>query len=736
MTTLDDRKLVLIVDDTPANIAMMSNVLKGLYRTKVATNGEKALVLASADEKPDLILLDVLMPGLSGYDVCKRLKADVATREIPVIFLTGQTDAEDERLGFDVGAVDYIHKPFSEALVLARVKTHLELRQALQLAREARDEADEAAQLHAQRLDLIWRAGSTAVDDEAFLRDLIDGASLAIVAGRHFSAAILRLDGDELAIEVATDAPDGDGEVIVGKRIPIDQHREAISANAIEAIPDLPPEQRGSGHWRASVFAPFQVGSTRYVLSFTSREPSPKRFSAFDTSFVDTVAHLCANRLQQRVQFERLRYQTEHDTLTGILSRTSFRARGFAAMRESNAVALLVLNLDNFRHTNDTLGQQTGDALLVEVAARLDAAANEHESVARLGGDSFGILVTNCNSRSEAEVCARRFLRLFEYGFGTGDRENLERVSLGASIGIAVAPQDADGFELLLARADAACYTAKDAGRGRWAFFDIAVEEAYAATRDLKNDLSAALKRDEFTLYFQPHVDLKTRRIGGAEALIRWRHPNRGLVQPDAFIPFAERHGLAGAIGAWVMQEAARASREWRRADPTFRAWFNLSATELRDQTLVPRLREVGGDLSGLGVEITESLAMESVGETRAVMDALHNAGVIVALDDFGTGYSSLAHLKRLPIDVVKIDKAFVTGLPGDQFDSAIVDAVLSIARSYGFETLAEGIELADQAAYLQSAGCMLGQGYFYGRPMPADDFDALYRSHAGRAAS
>jgi Amt family ammonium transporter len=393
-------------------------------------------------------------------------------------------------------------------------------------------------------------------------------------------------------------------------------------------------------------------------------------FTLSDTSFIETIASLCATRLQQRVAFERLRYQTEHDALTGSLSRTSFRARGFAAMRASSAVALLVLNLDNFRHANDTLGQQTGDALLVEVAARLSETATANETVARLGGDSFGILVTNCEGRAEALACATRYLRAFTYPFGTGDRENRERVSLGASIGIALSPDDADGFEILLARADAACYIAKDAGRGGAAFFDVAVEETYAASRHLRNDIVLALARDEFVLYFQPHVDLATRHIGGAEALIRWRHPERGLVEPGAFIPFAERHGLAGSIGAVV--------------------------------------------------------------ETLNVMEALRGAGVQVALDDFGTGYSSLAHLKRLPIDVVKIDRAFVTGLPQDHHDVAIVDAVLSIARSYGFETLAEGIELEDQAAFLRSAGCALGQGYLFGRPMPADAFDTLRRERAG----
>ncbi len=245
------------------------------------------------------------------------------------------------------------------------------------------------------------------------------------------------------------------------------------------------------------------------------------------------------------------------------------------------------------------------------------------------------------------------------------------------------------GSKMLLARADAACYTARDAGRGRLRHsLSAAVEESFTATRTLKDDLQAALTRNEFQMYFQAHVDLKTLHIGGAEALIRWNHPVRGLIPPVAFIPFAERQGTRRWRDRCLGHARNRAQRHsiWRRTDPTFRVWFNLSAAELRDETLVARIRELG-DLSGLGVEITESVAMENVAETLGVMNALRKAGVQIALDDFGTGYSSLAHLKRLPIDVVKIDRAFVMGLPNDRFDGAIVDAVLSIARSYGFET-------------------------------------------------
>jgi diguanylate cyclase (GGDEF)-like protein len=723
---------IVIVDDAALNRRMLESLVAELADVEVISFGRSAEALERAPTLgASLFIIDYRMPAPDGMAMLSAIRADETLRQTPVVMITAAEEREVCYAALERGASDFLVRPIDPREFTRRIGNLLALEASRHEAAANLRREEATARLNAARLDLIWRAGGSTADDETFLRKLVDGAAEAIVEGVHFAGMIARLDGDEFVIEVANGAADRGNEG-VGRRLPIESHRAAVEANAIEAVEDLPPDRRGPGNWRAALFAPFWVGRIQYFVGFLSTEPKPTPFTAFDRSFIETVSNLCATRLQQRAQFERLRYQSEHDTLTAILNRASFRAQGFAAMRASSAVALLVLNLDNFRHTNDTLGQQTGDALLVEVAARLDAAATEYETVGRLGGDSFGILITSCDSRTEAENGARRFLRSFQYPFGTGDRENRERVSLGASIGIAVSPGDGDDFELLLARADAACYAAKDAGRGQHSLFDVAIEETFAATRLLKNDLLSALSRQEFTLYFQPHVDLVTRRIGGAEALIRWNHPERGFLEPSAFIPFAERHGLAGAIGAWVMQETANVSRKWRSADPRFRAWFNLTAAEMRDETLVPRLREIDDDLSGLGVEITESVAMQNVIETLNVMEALRSARIHVALDDFGTGYSSLAHLKRLPIDVVKIDRAFVTGLPGDRFDVAIVDAVLSIARSFGFQTLAEGIELQSQATFLTGAGCALGQGFLYGRPMPAADFDALLMQQLG----
>jgi diguanylate cyclase (GGDEF)-like protein len=721
---------IVIVDDTALNRRMLESLVARLPNVDVRSFGSSADALAQAPNlAASLFIIDYQMPAPDGMAMLASLRADERTSRTPIVMVTAAEEREVCYAALEGGASDFLVRPIDPREFTRRIGNLLALEAARQ-ERAARLVGEEqAARLQAHRLDMIWRAGTAAVDDRAFLSNLIDGASRAIVEGRQFFGGIARVEDQGFVFEVANAPAEGAGASALGRRLPNGNHRDALAANAIEIEGDLQADRRGDGNWRASVFAPFHVDATRYFLSFYSHEPVTS-FTVLDTTFVETIAGLCSMRLHQRLHFERLNYQTEHDALTGLLNRTSFRARGYGATRESSDIALLVLDLDSFRHTNDSLGHQVGDALLVEVGERLSGAATAHESVARLAGNSFGIIVANCASRSEAQECAGRYLRTFDHPFGVGEREHRERVSLRASIGIAVAPDDGDDFELLLARADAACYAAKDAGGARSSFFDPGVEERYAATRVLHTELLAALAGSQFELHFQPHVNLRSRDIVGAEALIRWRHPERGLIGPSTFIPFAERRGLAGWIGAWVMRETAAASQGWRRADPGFCAWFNLTAAEMRDESLMRRLGDLGSDISGLGVEITESAAMENIAETQVVMNQLRSAGIRIALDDFGTGYSSLAHLKRLPIDVVKIDASFIAGLPADHHDRAIIDAVLSIGRSYGYDTLAEGIEHEDQAAYLLSAGCKFGQGYLYGRPMPTAEFDAL-RAHS-----
>jgi diguanylate cyclase (GGDEF)-like protein len=368
---------------------------------------------------------------------------------------------------------------------------------------------------------------------------VLNGASHALSDGREFYGFICHRDGGEILIDVATESALGPAVATAGARYPV--HGGLIALIAAERSTRSWSDVRTdelcrraerllSQPWRAVIVTPFRVAQTPYYIGFASPLPlDDEGFTPLDHAYVETLASICAARLLQRAQFERLRYQTQHDLLTGIYNRATFRAQGFAAMRSGADVALVVAALDDFRAVNDTVGHQTGDALLVEVAARLSAAAPPDDVVARLGGDTFGILMKHVRTREEAESRVRRYANVFREPFGTGDREGRERVPLTASFGIARAPDDAAGFEELLARADAAVYDAKQAGRAQSAFFDRRVEAGFHVVRRLKDELAQAFVNDQFELYFQPHVELETGRVGGAEALCSFL---RGLA-PD-----------------------------------------------------------------------------------------------------------------------------------------------------------------------------------------------------------
>ncbi|MBV8370557.1 MAG: EAL domain-containing protein [Candidatus Eremiobacteraeota bacterium] len=591
---------------------------------------------------------------------------------------------------------------------------------------------------HSQRLESLWRlASQPPLDDEAFLAAVLDEASKAIHPGPPFYGVLAHLDGAEIVIDVNRCGDDIDQALVPGARLPFKQTLlsellrtgRTCSWDDVHTHPELAAIPRvDEMPWRAFIGTPLRVGPTVYFLTFTSLTALVEPFAPDDHAYLEIVASFCASRLQQRVQFERLRHQSTHDSLTGLPNRAAFRAKAVEALAACPNVALAVVDVDRFRAVNESLGHQTADAVLVEVAAALTARVSEGDVVARIGGDVFGVLLRDA-TRAGAERRVERLHAAFAQPFGTGDREGKERVAVTASIGVALAPHDGPVFEKLLARADAAVRSSKERGRARWSFYDVRDADAFAAARKLQNDIAEALVREEFVLRFQPHVELATGRVVGAEALIRWRHPERGLLAPAEFFPLAEAHGMAGAIGAWVMRETVRASRAWRAADPAFRAWFNLSALELSDPALLRQIRELGEELRGVGAEISESIAMRDVHATMRTVADLREAGLLIALDDFGTGYSSLAHLKRLPIDVVKIDGTFTAGVPNDPHDAAIVEAVVGIATRYGFETVAEGVETMEQAAYLRSVGCDLAQGFAYAPPMAAADFEAWLRA-------
>lgn len=427
----------------------------------------------------------------------------------------------------------------------------------------------------------------------------------------------------------------------------------------------------------------------------------------------------------------RMSYLAQHDSLTDLPNRILLNDRMFQAIalahRHKKKLALLFLDVDRFKHINDSLGHAVGDRLLQSVARRLAACVRKSDTVSRQGGDEFVILLSEMTHARDAAVIAEKILLTIAEPHHIKEHE----LHVTASIGIVTYPDDGTQAETLMKNADVAMYHAKDAGRNTYQFFKPDMNFRAIERQAVENGLRHALERQEFLLHYQPKIDLRTGLIVGVEALIRWRHPERGLVSPAQFIPVAEECGFIVPIGRWVLREACRQAREWKECGlPRLRIAINISSVELRDKDFVAGVRRIlaktGLEPHDLELELTETFLMQDSKSTAAVLQDLKDIGVHLALDDFGTGYSSLSYVKRFPIDTLKIDQSFVRDIVTDADDASIVSAVISMGKSLHMRVIAEGIESREQLEFLQKHGCPFGQGYLFSPPLGAWEFAQL----------
>ncbi len=440
---------------------------------------------------------------------------------------------------------------------------------------------------------------------------------------------------------------------------------------------------------------------------------------------------------------EQIRLLAYYDGLTRLpnrmlcLERLNFALEG--ARRQDRSLAVLFLDLDRFKRINDTLGHTLGDRLLQGVGERLrkvlrssDTVArgdprDPRDTVARLGGDEFIMLLADIARGEDAGKVARRILDVLKDPFRLDEHE----VFITGSIGISVFPPDGADVETLLKNADAAMYHAKDAGGNGCQFYNTSMNAAAMKRLSLENSLRKALERDEFLLHFQPQIDVTTGAIVGAEALVRWRHPDLGMVSPADFIPLAEETDLIVPIGEWVLRSACAQLRAWRQAGhASLMMSVNVSGRQFRRQQIVQAVdqaaRGAGLEPRDLDLEITESVLMRNAEDAVSTVSQLKDMGARISLDDFGTGYSSLSYLTRFPIDTLKIDQSFIRDSGTDPRDAAVTTAIIAMARGLGLEVIAEGVETPEQRAFLMQRGCLLMQGYLFSRPVPADRFLAL----------
>ncbi len=428
---------------------------------------------------------------------------------------------------------------------------------------------------------------------------------------------------------------------------------------------------------------------------------------------------------------ESIRQQAYFDGLTGLPNRLLFHDRLGMSLEQSRRnqgrLAVMFLDLDRFKLINDTLGHNVGDQLLQGVAARISGCLRKGDTVSRLGGDEFTILLSEISSAGDAELVARKILESLAPPFQFDGHE----IHASTSIGISLYPEHAQDALNLLKKADTAMYRAKEGGRNNFEIYTSTMDAKSVNKLDLENSLRQAIEREEFVLYYQPKIGLADGAICGAEALVRWMRPGLGLVPPDEFIPLAEETRLILPLGEWVLRETCRQARQWQvQGLPPIPLAVNLSAWQFHKHTLVYSvariLKETGLEARYLELEITESMAMKNAGFTMAMLQDLLALGVRLAVDDFGKGYSSLTYLKRFPLHCLKIDQSFISDLAAQAKDAAIVNAIIVLAHNLGLEVVAEGVETKEQLEFLRRSDCDKAQGYFFSRPVPAAEFEAL----------
>ena len=674
------KPIVLVVDDQAFIRRIFRDALEAIgCQVEEASSGSEAIGLFRR-QQPDLVILDLVMSGMDGFSACAALRSMEEGRHTPILAVTGLTDTNSIHRAFEAGATDCISKPVSGELLGYRARYLLRASKALEeLGR-----------------------------NESNLRVL-----KAAVESLPIGITISNADGKVIYINPADAAMHG---YEVGEMLDLDARNMAPS----RLHHDSPLEkQKTSGVWQRESVNRRKDGEEFPVQlsSVAVRNPQQE---------VLGIVTICEEITERKKSEEKIRQLAYFDILTGLPNRTLFMDRLQKALlqagRSQQPVPVLFLDLDNFKDINDTQGHDFGDALLTEVAKRLSGCIRAADTLARLGGDEFVVMIACTEGQVAAGATALRILETFKGPFEIEGRT----IYAGISIGIAIFPLDASDLEGLLRSADTAMYQAKARGRNNFQFFSAKMNKEIVDKVALESALRQALERNELTLVYQPQWDLQTGLQSGVEVLARWHHAEFGQIPPSRFISLAENCGQILPLGEMVLRSACTQAKTWVDLGcPVQRIAVNVSGHQLRHRDfpgLIKRiLTETQLDPSCLELEFTESVLMDHADQTVTVLQALKAQGLQLAIDDFGTGYSSLSYLKHFPVDRLKIDKSFVSGIEHDPRDAAIVAAVIALANTLEISVLAEGVETFPQLKFLQEHCCNEAQGYLLGVPMAED---------------
>ena len=706
---------VLIVEDTPASLKLLSDLLtEAGYYVRQAPNGELALWTAQS-RPPELILLDIRMPGIDGFEVCKRLKASPQLCNVPVIFLSAQHDTDDKVRGFALGAVDFIAKPFQAEEILARTDAHVRLSRAQHALTLERSLLEQRV---AERTEELAKEVEQRRASEEFLR----------LASKVFEAtqdAIVVTDREARIVATNpafTQISGYEAQEVIGKNV-VMLHAGGQDAAAFD---QMLQSVMSTGLWSGEIMARRKNGDVYPgLLSASVVRDDAGQVVNHVAVFMDIT--------ERKAEQQLIDFLSNHDALTGLpnrlLARQRFEQTLGTARREGGCVAVMCLDMDRFKSINDSYGHDVGDKALQVISRFLTDCVREGDTVTRQGGDEFQIIVADDAQLSATMPMAQKIL--------AGLRKELmiegQQITVTSSIGIAVSLTDGDSFDELVRNADTALFRAKEIGRDNYAFF---TERMDAEIRDklaIQSQLRGAIARNEFEVHYQPQMCLKSGAMTGAEALLRWNNAVLGRVPPNRFIPLAEEYGLVNSIGDWVLESVCAQIRAWQdQGLGEVKVSVNLAAGQFANDATVPyvesTLRHFGIAPSCLGLEITEGTVMGDPDKAVAALHRLKDIGVSISLDDFGTGYSSLGYLKRFPIDTLKIDKSFVDDVTTSANDAAIALSVISLAHNLNMQVIAEGVETREQVQFLTERGCDEMQGYFFSRPVSAGEFTELLR--------
>ncbi|HWL70724.1 MAG TPA: EAL domain-containing protein [Geminicoccus sp.] len=702
---------IVVIDDRVTNRNILTrlaqSVEEGLivqaYGTAVA-----ALAAIDASGAPDLVVTDFNMPGMNGAELIRRLRARPGCELIPIVVVTVYEDRDYCYRALEAGATDFLLSPVDHLEFRARIKNLLTMR------RQQRLLAERAADLE-QRLTGNGGAAALLLDPASLCARLEMPAFATDPAGRIVAASPswLRLVGMAAPGPAANGQPPSLRDVL-GEEIAI---RHQLQADKIL--------ETGDGSVQPWIELIDAVGQGRHVLLACA----PLADAAGQVSHVLTVCHEIEEALRHQsaaapaVRVDALTSLPSFQAMLERISQEIGRTRAEGAL-----MALVHIDIDRFKSFNNAYGDAFGSALLQALAQRLRSRMKEVETLGRLRSDEFLVVHPGLRRPDEAAELCGRLSEIFAEPFQIDERE----INVSASMGVTIWPTDAQDQDQLLRNAELAMHRAKQSGRDTWRFFAEEMNVTAKRTIQLERELRQALTARQFTVHYQPQQDLQTGRLVGVEALVRWNHPNRGIVRPGEFLHVAEDIGLIAPLSNWVLQQACRQLRAWQeRGISGFTMSVNISPGQFREKGVERQigqlLAETGIDPRWIDIEITEDALFENTTQAMGTMRFLSDLGLSLSLDDFGTGYSSLAYLQRLPVQRLKIDRQFVLDLETNEQSQRIVHMIVELARTLGLIVLAEGVETPGQRRILQQIGCDQIQGHLIGMPMPPEEFERLH---------